>query len=90
VTDRDGRLAGVVTDGDLRRHMGSLRLGPGVEQLAVDAVMSRNARTVPPDTLVAEALELIESAKISVLIGVEDDRPVGLVHFLDLLRAGAA
>jgi arabinose-5-phosphate isomerase len=52
--------------------------------------MTRNPRTIAPDDLVAEALEIQESRKITVLIVVENDRPVGLVHYLDLLRAGAA
>ena len=85
VTDADGRLAGIVTDGDLRRHM-----GPDLVGRTVETVMTPDPRTVPPTTLVAEALEIVETRKIGALIVAEGGRPVGLVHVLDLLRAGAA
>lgn len=85
VAHADGTLAGIVTDGDLRRN-----LRPDLRALPVSAIMTRNPRTIAPDDLVAEALEIQESRKITVLIVVENERPVGLVHYLDLLRAGAA
>ena len=85
VAHADGTLAGIVTDGDLRRN-----LRPDLGTLPVSAIMTRKPRTIAPDDLVAEALEIQESRKITVLIVVENDRPVGLVHYLDLLRAGAA
>ena len=82
--DRDGRLDGIITDGDLRRHAGL--------SLEADAqsVMTRKPRTVSPEALLADALEIMETAKINVLIIVEDGRPIGLVHLLDLLRRGVA
>jgi arabinose-5-phosphate isomerase len=52
--------------------------------------MSRDPRTIEPDDLLATALEIQETSKITALIVVENDRPVGLVHYLDLLRVGAA
>ena len=52
--------------------------------------MSRSPRTISGDTLLGKALEIQETGKITVLIVVEDERPVGLVHYLDLLRAGVA
>ncbi len=85
VTEADGSLAGIVTDGDLRRHMGADLLAR-----SVDDVMTRNPKTIPPDTLVAEALEIVESRKIGALVVVEDGKPVGVLHVLDLLRIGAA
>ena len=85
VAHADGTLAGIVTDGDLRRN-----LRPDLRALPVSAIMTRKPRTIAPDDLVAEALEIQESQKITVLIVVENSRPVGLVHYLDLLRAGAA
>ena len=85
VVEADGRLAGIVTDGDLRRN-----LRPDLNALPVEAVMSRTPRTVAPDALLAQALEIQESAKVTALIVVENGRPVGLVHYLDLLRAGVA
>ncbi|MGD0334535.1 MAG: KpsF/GutQ family sugar-phosphate isomerase [Xanthobacteraceae bacterium] len=85
VTDPDGRLAGVITDGDLRRHMGTDLL-----QATVDEVMTVSPKTVRPDQLVSEALQLLNAAKITALIVVDMERPVGIVHFHDLLRVGAA
>jgi arabinose-5-phosphate isomerase len=81
----DGSLAGIVTDGDLRRN-----LRPDLTGLPVAEIMTRRPRTIAPDALLATALEIQESAKITALIVVEDGRPVGLVHYLDLLRAGVA
>jgi len=85
VTDRDGRLAGIITDGDLRRHMGADLLAA-----RVDAVMTKNPKTVSGDQLVSEALELLNSSKITAVIVVESGLPVGIVHLHDLLRAGVA
>jgi arabinose-5-phosphate isomerase len=85
VTEPSGKLAGVITDGDLRRHMRADLL-----QVSVDAVMTALPKTVRPDQLASEALQLLNSSKITALIVVEADRPVGIVHFHDLLRAGVA
>jgi arabinose-5-phosphate isomerase len=85
VTEPDGKLAGVITDGDLRRHMGANLLAA-----SVDEIMTASPKTVRPDQLAGEALQLLNSSKITALIVVEADRPVGIVHFHDLLRAGVA
>ena len=85
VVKPDSKLGGLVTDGDLRRHMAPDLLGR-----SVDEIMTKSPKTVTPDTLIAEALEIMESRKISSLVVVEDERPVGLIHILDLLRIGAA
>jgi len=63
-------------------------LAPDLAQLPVAEVMTRRPRTIAPDALLANALEIQETAKITALIVVADERPVGLVHYLDLLRAG--
>ena len=85
VIDANGKLAGVVTDGDLRRHMrGDLLQAP------VDDVMTASPKVVRPDQLASEALQLLNSSKITALVVVEAGRPVGIVHFHDLLRAGVA
>jgi arabinose-5-phosphate isomerase len=84
VVNADGTLAGIVTDGDLRRN-----LKPDLGTLPVSTIMTRTPRTIEPDDLVATALEIQETSKITALIVVENQRPVGLVHYLDLLRAGA-
>jgi arabinose-5-phosphate isomerase len=85
ITDGDGRLVGIITDGDLRRQ-----IRPDLLDLPVEAVMSRAPKTVRSDQLVSEALELLNTARVSVVLVVEDDRPVGIVHFHHLLRAGVA
>ena len=83
IEDRD-RLVGILTDGDLRRH-----LKPGFSlDTQVASVMTKKPRTIAPDALVAQALEAI-SHKISALLVVERDRVVGIVHFHDLMRIGA-
>jgi arabinose-5-phosphate isomerase len=85
VFSSEGTLAGLITDGDLRRH---LRRALGLET-PVEQVMTRRPRVIAPDALVAEALEAL-SHKISNLLVVERGEVVGIVHFHDLLRRGAA
>jgi arabinose-5-phosphate isomerase len=85
ITGPDGRLAGIITDGDLRRHM-----APNLTDLAVEEIMTRAPMTVAPDQLASEALELLNSSKKTQLIVIEHDKPVGVVHVHDLLRAGIA
>ena len=85
VTAGDGKLAGVITDGDLRRHMRVDLL-----QASVDDVMTKSPKIVGPDQLASEALLILNSSKITALFVVESGRPVGIVHFHDLLRAGVA
>jgi arabinose-5-phosphate isomerase len=85
VVDPEGRLAGIVTDGDLRRHMRS-----DLMDAAVAEIMTRAPRTVDADALAAEALEMI-SHNISVLPVVDSQsKVIGVVHFHDLLRRGVA
>jgi arabinose-5-phosphate isomerase len=86
IVDRHGSLMGIITDGDLRRHLGVA----DVLELDVEAVMTRAPKTVRPDQLASEALEIINSSKITALIVAEAGKPVGIVHFHDLLRAGVA
>ncbi|MGU3540555.1 KpsF/GutQ family sugar-phosphate isomerase [Methylobacterium sp. A54F] len=86
VVEADGRLAGIVTDGDLRRNV----FRADLDRLAVEALMSPTPRTVAPETLLAKALEIQESMKITSLVVVEGGHPVGLVHYHDLLRSGVA
>ena len=81
VFDDSGALVGIITDGDLRRHLRSHL----IVDTPVEEVMTRSPRTIAPDALVAEALELI-SRKISALLVVEAGEVVGIIHFHDLLR----
>jgi arabinose-5-phosphate isomerase len=86
VCETDGRLVGVITDGDLRRHMGeSLLCRP------VEAVMHRNPKTITAAALAADALGLMNRFAITSLFVVdEDDHPIGFLHMHDCLRAGIA
>ena len=85
ITGADGKLVGIITDGDLRRHM-----RPDLLSAQVDDVMTRNPKTVSGDQLVSEALELLNSSKITAVFALEAGKPVGIVHLHDLLRAGVA
>jgi arabinose-5-phosphate isomerase len=85
IVEPSGKLVGIITDGDLRRHMRADLL-----DAKVDAVMTRSPKTVRPDQLLSETLELLNSTKVTALFAVEDAKPVGIVHVHDLLRAGAA
>ncbi|MFC3607858.1 KpsF/GutQ family sugar-phosphate isomerase [Stutzerimonas tarimensis] len=86
VVESDGRLAGIFTDGDLRR---ALDRGVDVRQVAIDQVMTPHGKTAHAEMLAAEALKIMEDHKISALVVVdEDDQPVGALNMHDLLRAG--
>jgi len=86
VTDDAGQLVGIVTDGDLRRHMGDDLL-----RLPVDKVMSGRPKTIRPQALAAEALGLMNAAAITSLFAVDERRrPLGILHIHDCLRAGIA
>ena len=83
IVGTDGRLLGIVTDGDLRRHMENNLL----ECRAAD-VMTGAPKTMTADSLAAAALRLMNEQKITSLFVVEDGRPTGILHIHDLLRAG--
>jgi arabinose-5-phosphate isomerase len=85
ITDKDGRLIGIITDGDLRRHM-----RPGLIEAGVEDVMTKNPKTCRPDQLVSEVIEILNSSKITAIFAVENGKPVGVVHLHDLLRVGVA
>jgi arabinose-5-phosphate isomerase len=91
LVDEAGVLAGIVTDGDLRRH-----LSDGLLDKPARDIMSRNPRTASPDTLVAEAMAVMNDMKnafrkITTLIVVDaGGKPLGLLHLHDCLRAGFA
>jgi arabinose-5-phosphate isomerase len=85
ITDAAGHLVGIITDGDLRRHM-----RPDLLDARVEDVMTWGPNTVRPDQLASEALEILNSLKRTVLLVVEGQRAVGLLHMHDLLRAGVA
>ena len=79
------QLAGIFTDGDLRRHLEST---PNLIDARVSDVMTRNPKTIAADRLAAEALSVLREYKIDELVVVDKQRPVGLLDIQDLLKAG--
>jgi len=85
LVDGKGRLSGIITDGDLRRHMGPSLLGAR----AAD-IMTRKPKTVRPGMLASAVLEMMNSSRITAVFVVDKGKPVGIVHVHDLLRTGVA
>ena len=85
VVDDNGLLVGIITDGDLRRHMGG-----GLLSRRTGEIMTPGPKTVSPELLASAAVETINASSITALFVVEDGRPVGIIHIHDLLRAGVA
>ncbi len=85
VIDAKGRLVGVITDGDLRRHMGADLLIARTSD-----IMTKKPKVVTPAMLASAALELLNTSRITALFVVDKGKPVGIVHVHDLLRAGVA
>ena len=87
IIDNDGRLQGIITDGDLRRC-----LSADVMNKKVSEIMTRSPKTISPDALVAEALNTMNNTGkgITQLFAVVDDKPVGVIHIHDCLRIGVA
>jgi arabinose-5-phosphate isomerase len=89
VIDAQGRLLGIITDGDLRRALEGG--GDALLSRSAGEVMTRGPRTVRPETLAAEALHAMNTRAITALFVLDDEsRPVGILHIHDLLRAGVA
>ncbi len=88
VVDAAGRLVGIVTDGDLRRAM-----GPDLLSRRVGDIMTRSPRTIAPDALAAEALQVMNARErpiTSLFVVDQGGRPLGILHIHDLLRVGVA
>jgi arabinose-5-phosphate isomerase len=83
VLETDGRLAGIITDGDLRRHMSTM---PDILERTARDVMTTRPVIIPGTMLAVEALKILEERKISSLIVVNDDRVAGVLHLHDLWR----
>ena len=83
VVDGNGDLAGVITDGDLRRHM-----EPDLLKRTAGEIMTTDPKTVAPDTLASAAMETMNSMNITILFVVENQKPVGVIHVHDLLQLG--
>ena len=87
VIDNNGKLKGIITDGDLRRCLSANAL-----QQKVSSVMTQNPRCIDPDALVAEAVNIMNNTGkgITQLFVIEDEKPIGIIHIHDCLRAGVA
>lgn len=86
IVDKENHLLGIITDGDLRRFMSG-----NILQMKATEVMTRNPKTTRPDVLVAEAVNIMNTKKITQLFVIdEEDHPLGLIHLHDCLHAGVA
>ena len=85
IVDGNGQLVGIITDGDLRRHM-----GPTLLTSMAGQVMTPSPKTIKPTTLASSALDILNKSRITTLFVVERGKPIGLVHVHDLLRASVA
>ena len=85
IVDSRGRLVGMITDGDLRRHMAG-----GLLQMRAADIMTRTPDTLLPTTLASAALEQINAFSRTQMFVVSKTKPVGIIHVHDLLRAGVA
>ena len=83
VVDAIGNLAGIITDGDLRRN-----ISRNMMELTAGDVMTSNPVTISPSTLASSAMAILDEKPITTLLVVENDKPIGIVHLHDLLRAG--
>lgn len=83
LVDKDGRLTGILTDGDLRRKFGKVNPNAPVRD-----VMTPSPKTVTPDALAGDALALLSRSKITAVLVVENEKPVGLLHVHDCLSTG--
>ncbi|WP_240782422.1 KpsF/GutQ family sugar-phosphate isomerase [Roseococcus sp. SYP-B2431] len=90
IAGSDGKLVGVITDGDLRRALRS-GLGDGLLARPVAEVMTTQPRSIRPEVLAVEALRIMNEGAITALFVVDEARrPVGMLHVHDLLRLGVA
>ena len=85
VSNADGSLAGIFTDGDLRR---AIDHGIDIRNVTISDVMTKGCKTIAPGTLAAEALKVMEDSKINALVVQDNGRTVGVINMHDLLRAG--
>lgn len=84
ITSADGTLAGIITDGDLKRHM-----GPSFLTKPAKEVMTTNPRTISPDMLAGQAVQEMTSGRpITWMFVVDKNKPVGLLHIHHCLQAG--
>jgi arabinose-5-phosphate isomerase len=85
IIDKAQNLCGVITDGDLRRHMADDLLARAARD-----IMTENPQIIGGDRMTAEALSLMQESKVQCLFVCEEGKPTGLIRVLDLLRLGTA
>jgi arabinose-5-phosphate isomerase len=85
VTDHNGNLKGMITDGDLRRLMENEK---NVAQLTASNMMAQNPKTIARETLAAKAVQIMEEHSITSLIVSEEGKVHGIIHLHDILKAG--
>ena len=86
ILDGEGRLSGIITDGDIARS-----IGRNLGGLVVDDIMTRTPKTVRAESLATAAMAILNQHNISALFVIDDtSHAVGVVHFHDLLRIGVA
>ena len=85
IVDAKGKLEGVITDGDLRRHM-----SPELLSQNVNDIMTKEAKTIGPEMLASEAVGFMNANSITNVFVVEGGRAIGILHIHDCLRAGVA
>ena len=85
VTDKENNLLGIITDGDLRRM---LEKTVAIDSVKVDDIMTHNPKTIGPDMLAVEALDILRKKEISQLVVAENGKYLGIIHLHDLIREG--
>ncbi len=85
VVDNENNLLGIITDGDLRRM---LEKSVAIGETKVIGIMTRNPKTIEPDMLAVDALDILRKNEISQLVVVEKGKYLGIIHIHDLIREG--
>lgn len=85
IIDEKGHLAGIITDGDLRRNIDKKML-----DMVVEEVMTGDPKVISPTTMASSAVATLNETKVTTLFVIEDEKPIGIIHLHDLLRAGVA
>ena len=85
VVDNEGKLVGILTDGDIRRFIQS---GGSIDKCLTQKPMTKNPKAITKDKLVVEALQIMEKYNITVLPVVENGKPIGIIHLHDILKSG--
>jgi arabinose-5-phosphate isomerase len=85
IVDAKGKLVGIVTDGDVRRHWGESLI-----RATAGEIMTKKPKTVAPTMLASAALQMLNSSRITAVFVVDKGKPVGIVHVHDFLKVGTA